>query len=113
MANPGSNTVSVLMNRLGNTAVTDPERTRSLSLAVAPNPAAWRARVSFVMAAAATGRLDVIDVTGRVVTSRALGHLDPGPHAIDLDAKGWAAGLYVLRLHAGATSQASKLFVVR
>ena len=65
----------------------------------APNPAADRMSVSFVLASDEPASLELLDVTGRRVLVREVGAMGTGAHRVDIGPAGQvAAGLYFLRL---------------
>jgi flagellar hook assembly protein FlgD len=72
------------------------------------NPTSGRARFRFELAAPAAARLDVYDVTGRLVRTLYRGGADRGSHRIEWDGQDGrgipvAAGIYLVRLEsAGA-----------
>jgi hypothetical protein len=67
---------------------------------VTPNPAAGgRVWVEFTLRDGSPARLEMADVAGRVLTSRQVGTLGPGVHALDLsEGGGIRPGIYFLRL---------------
>jgi len=125
VANTDENTVSVLMNTGGLSWVgVRPPAPLPLPatlkvLAARPNPAHDRSEVRFVLPDARRVRVDVIDVTGRIVrTLQASATLPAGEHAVrwdgrDTDGAHAAAGLYVVQVRAGGEVQVAKLLLVR
>ena len=79
---------------------------------VAPNPAADRAAVRFVLDRPADVAARVYDVLGREVLA-ADAPFAAGDHALSLDVSGLPAGLYVVRLAAGGEVLAGRFTVVR
>jgi hypothetical protein len=75
---------------------------------VAPNPCTERSVVRFVLAAAGFTRVTFVDAQGRRVRTLAEGHRSAGEHAAMLDAAGLAAGVYFLRVDAGAAAPATQ-----
>ncbi len=76
-----------------------------------PNPTSARATLSFDLAEAGPVRLAVYDVLGRAVAvlvdeERAAGHYEAA-----LEGRGLAAGLYLVRLHAGLLATTRRLTV--
>ena len=85
-----------------------------LALGVAPNPVAGRARVSLDLPEATALRATVHDLLGREVAVLADdAPYGPGTHALDLDAARLGAGVYVLRVVAGAHAEAVRFTVAR
>jgi hypothetical protein len=85
----------------------------ALSLETFPNPAAGTATVRFDLAAPSTVEVSVYDLLGRRVATLAEGEHPSGAHALPLDAGGLAAGLYLVRLEAGASVLTRRLTVLR
>lgn len=69
--------------------------------------------VSFELNEAEEVRLAVYDVLGRQVVVLKEGRNEAGPHTVRLDASGLAAGVYALRLTAGARAVSRLLTIVR
>ncbi len=78
-----------------------------------PNPLRGRGRISFALAQSGDATIDVFDVQGRVVAQLAAGARAAGPHAVDLDATGWPAGTYLVRLSAAGVTRTVPVAVVR
>ena len=56
--------------------------------------------------------LDLVDIAGRRVGTRAVGGYGPGAHVVTLEeARGLASGLYFVRLVQGSRSAAMKALV--
>jgi Secretion system C-terminal sorting domain len=64
----------------------------------APNPFQTRTQIHFTMARPGDVALDVYDVQGRLVESRALGTLQSGERSITFDRQGLKTGVYLYRL---------------
>ena len=82
---------------------------------VTPNPAAGgRLWVEFALRDGSEARLDVLDVAGRVLTSRQVGTLGPGLHGLNV-AEGSALqpGIYFLRLTQAGSQVRARAAVVR
>jgi len=95
----------------GETSITVP----GLELALAglrPNPAAGEPVASFTLASGSPARLELLDVTGRVWLTRAVGGLGPGNHVLRLG-KSLPAGMYWLRLTQNDRSLLARGVVVR
>lgn len=74
----------------------------AFELAVAPNPAASDATVSFSLPDSRETSVEVFDVVGRRVATLAEGLLPAGDHTVTWEAATSAPGLYIVRLRAGA-----------
>ena len=90
---------------------------RRLSFALAgphPNPARGnRMRVEFVLAVATPARLELLDVSGRLVAAREVGTLGAGSHSIDLAAgRRLPPGLYLVRLTQGTETRTVRAVVL-
>lgn len=99
-------------NAVANEDAPEPERATALH-AVFPNPVRGSASVEVTMAEAGHAEVFVVDVLGRRVRTLHTGTLAPGTHRLALDASGLNAGLYFVRLDAGAVHQTRGLTVVR
>jgi hypothetical protein len=79
-----------------------------------PNPVeGGQLRVRFTLPESATGRVDLMDVTGRRILTRDLGGLGPGSHELDLS--GGAPirpGVYLLRFQADDLVRTQRVAVV-
>jgi len=70
--------------------------------------------VDFSLASSRPATLEVLDVAGRRVMVREVGSLGAGPHSVDLEqGHALAAGLYLVRLEAGASSRTARVAVLR
>jgi hypothetical protein len=100
--------------------VAAPERTPAaapLTLAAAPNPFNPRSVLRYDLARAATVRLTVHDLAGRVVRTLVAGPRPAGPHRAAWDGRDRtgrpvAAGVYLARLEAGGMSRTARLALV-
>jgi hypothetical protein len=92
------------------TWVNVPLRARFALAGAIPNPAPGRnLRVTFSLPSAQPARLELYDLTGRLVSAREVGALGTGEHSLQLFADGHvSAGMYWLRL-----SQATRRATVR
>ncbi|MEM7788441.1 MAG: T9SS type A sorting domain-containing protein, partial [Bacteroidota bacterium] len=85
----------------------------ALTLGVAPNPLADRARVTFALPEAGHVRAAVYDLLGREVAVLADAPFGPGAQSLDLDGARLGAGVYVLRRVAGGRAEAVRFTVAR
>ena len=95
-----------------------PATSRLLLESLAPNPFNPTTTVTFTTLAPGPVTLDVHDMAGRLVASRALGELPTGQHRASWDGRdaagrNVASGLYILRLRdaLGAAATARALLV--
>lgn len=70
-------------------------------LSVFPNPASGSFTAQFFLRATAQVRVEVRDLTGRLVYSLPLGELPAGEQGIEVETEGWAPGVYALTLRDG------------
>jgi hypothetical protein len=79
-----------------------------------PNPASGIPVVAFTLADDSPATLEVLDVAGRRLVTRALDGLGPGRHAFPLEeGRSLAAGVYLVRLHHGGRTFLARGVVVR
>ncbi len=83
-----------------------------------PNPFAASTEIRFDLAAAAETNVEIFDVAGRRVLTRALGSLGAGPHAFQFDGRdGHGAtipsGEYFYRVTAAGTARSGKFVLTR
>jgi len=99
---------------LGETWVEVPGRFAFALEGARPNPACAGLSVAFTLASTAPATLDVVDLGGRRIISRAVGSLGAGRHLVRLDeGSAVAPGLYLVRLTQGGQSLIRKACVVR
>ena len=77
-----------------------------------PNPAAGELVASFTLPSGSPGRLQLLDLTGRVWLTREVGGLGAGSHLLRLGGS-VPAGMYWLRLTQGGRSLLARGVVVR
>ena len=85
---------------------------------VSPNPFNPSTNVRFTLARDGLARLDVFDVTGRLVRTLVDGRLPAGDHAVTWngrndDGSQTASGLYFVRLRSGGVSETAKALLVK
>jgi uncharacterized lipoprotein YddW (UPF0748 family) len=78
-----------------------------------PNPFSESTQISFRLAAASEVTVQVLDVTGRVVSRLSQGRLNAGPHRFTLSAGTLPAGLYVVRLTTAGSTYQQKVMLTR
>lgn len=86
--------------------------------ALAPNPFAGRAALSFALPVGGDVTVDVLDVSGRRVTLIARRGLAPGEHVVEWDGRDASGrqvrpGVYLARWSAGGRTGAARLVAVR
>lgn len=81
---------------------------------VSPNPARdGEVTLRFTMDRGARARIDVIDVTGRVVTTLLDGFVQPGTHLMQIPLTGLAPGRYFVRVGVTGTTAVHPLIVTK
>jgi hypothetical protein len=91
-----------------------PGRSGELALgAIYPNPTSGLARVNVTTGRDEEVSVRVYDVTGRVVATVTESYLVAGTRMMDIDTRGLAAGVYVLRAEAGNEVATRRLTVLR
>jgi hypothetical protein len=95
------------------TGVDDTPTVTAPTLAAAPNPFNPRTTLRCMLPRAASGRLAVYDVAGRLVTELVSGRFAAGMHAQTWDAAGQASGVYVARLETDLGAAAVRVVLVR
>ncbi len=98
----------------GTTSVGPTKASVTLSLEGTPNPAVGgRVIVRFGLPRAEAATIEVFDLSGRRVLSRAVGSLGAGAHSIDLtEEHHLAAGVYFARLQQGAQQRGVRILVM-
>jgi hypothetical protein len=80
---------------------TEPEPDAAAALQVRPNPVRGWATLEVILPSATEVRAEAFDALGRLVHTADLGTLPAGAHLVRVDARGWAPGLYILRITTG------------
>jgi hypothetical protein len=79
---------------------------------VRPNPVVDRFTVSFTLPSDAPARLELLDVGGRRILSRAVGSLGAGPHTLEMSSpRDVRPGVYLLRLSQAGRSLTNRLVI--
>ncbi|HXS09880.1 MAG TPA: T9SS type A sorting domain-containing protein, partial [Candidatus Krumholzibacteria bacterium] len=78
-----------------------------------PNPFNPRTSIPFSLDEEGWVRLDVFDVTGRLVATLVDGVRPAGRHTINMDASSLASGAYFYRLRAGGVVQQKKMILLK
>jgi VCBS repeat protein/FG-GAP repeat protein len=115
VSNEGSNSVSVLLHTsTPSVAVQTPPITTHFALSATPNPASGPWSVSFSLPGSGPAHLEVIDLAGRIVAKREVGHFGAGTHVLALPETGsLPTGVYFLRLTRGTQTQVAKVCAIR
>lgn len=104
-----------VLTHAGEASVVVPSQLRLALAGFVPNPARTRATIEFVLPARAPAMLEVLDLQGRRVASREVGHMGPGRATVTLTDGGppLRPGIYVVRLTQNGLSASRKGVVVR
>ncbi len=78
-----------------------------------PNPFNPTTHISFTLNQAGPVRVELFDLLGKRVRTVMEGALPAGFHALQLDAQGLAAGMYLVRLEANGESRTQKLMFIK
>lgn len=78
-----------------------------------PNPFNPGTTIAFTLPRASDVKLGVYDLLGREVAVLVQGRREGGTHAVTLDARGMASGMYLYRLEAGGAVHVRSLLVIR
>ncbi len=92
---------------------TAPAVTRFALRAMRPNPSRGALILDVDLPESARATLALIDVTGRRVAARDLGHLGPGSQSLRIDDLGIPSGVYFLELTHGGRALTRKVSFVR
>ncbi len=85
---------------------------------VSPSPAYSSAVISFYLAQAGPARVDVFDITGRIVTTLTRDELTSGSHSLlwnleDSSGRIVPSGLYYVRVSSGSFTASTSMIVIR
>ena len=97
------------------TGVDDPDPAIAFALdPVHPNPVRGRSiAVHFALPSGGKAQLQLIDVMGRVVASREVGHMGAGRHVVDLSAgRRLTSGVYMVRLSTAASARVARITIM-
>lgn len=111
----GGGTLLVNLTGMGTTSSVRGERSASgvvLAQSV-PNPAKSSATISFELPKQSQISLELIDVTGRTISSLANGSFAGGEHEVVIDTRSLPEGVYLYRLMVGSESLVKNLIVLR
>jgi len=98
----------------GSVAAVGPRAMPDIGLAAGPNPCSGALRVTFALPRAGREALELIDISGRCIASRALGTLEAGPHDVRWDAAtSLGSGVYWVRLRGDHVSAARRIALLR
>jgi len=80
---------------------------------VYPNPFNPTATVDFNVDVASNIRLEIYDVSGRMITTLFTGQLAPGGYQVPITASDWAAGIYLVHLENGLRTDLRKITLIK
>lgn len=78
-----------------------------------PNPFNPTTTISFNLTSRSTVKMEIYDITGRLVEERELGSLPAGSHDVEFNASSFASGVYFYRLATETTSQTRKMVLIK
>jgi hypothetical protein len=78
-----------------------------------PNPFQNTTEITFDLPAATDVRLTVYDLLGREVATLVDGSRSAGRHTVQMDARGWASGLYIYVLDTGTERQTRQMVLTK
>jgi len=87
------------------------ENNADFAVSVFPNPAVSDAKVSFKLANSSDVTITVVDVTGKVVYTNALGNTAAGTHTVDISTDAFAGGVYTVNFNTNNSIVSKKLVV--
>jgi len=87
------------------------ELTKEIGLNLQPNPASGKATLVFNLSQPARAEIEVISVTGSVITARPSVTLETGSQEIDLDLSSVSTGMYFVNLKLNGIKMTRKLVV--
>lgn len=82
-------------------------------LNIYPNPASDHFTAQLSLSDANPTRIDVYDLSGRLVASQDAGQLSAGDHKLRVSTDGWQNGSYIVRMLSGKNVSTAKLIVSR
>ncbi len=80
-------------------------------VSIYPNPVRNTATVKINMGSKANARINIYDLTGKLIMTLPEGMLDKGIHERRVDCSGFKTGTYIIRLEAGKNSGSTKFIV--
>jgi hypothetical protein len=90
-----------------------PDGPDNAGLSAHPNPFVSSCSVSFEVSQACDARLELYDLSGRLIDSLMDGHVGAGSHEARIEGSGLSPGVYLLRLRAGDRSMVRRVVLVR
>jgi hypothetical protein len=78
-----------------------------------PNPFNPSTEIRFSLPSASTVKLEVFDITGRLVTTVANGRFEAGSHSVIWNAGNTASGVYLYRMQAGSFVDSKKMMLLK
>jgi len=78
-----------------------------------PNPFSSATAIRFELPASSPTRIDVYDVSGRLVDTLMDGMMTAGIHSVEFDGSGLVSGVYLVRLTSGSDCATAKVVLVR
>ena len=88
------------------------ESLNALSLIVYPNPASYQVNVTFTIASKSNTQVTVYDMTGKVVSNKALGEV-VGTQTVTINTSQFEAGFYLLKVKTDNSVQTKRISVLK
>jgi len=106
---------AVAVSGVGISARADPFSVHpsAFSLSSSPNPFNSSTRIAFSLPQAGSMRLNVYDLSGRLIRTLADGRMESGEHSVSFDAGALPSGLYFARLQTASRVLTQKLLLVK
>ncbi len=82
-------------------------------LNASPNPFNAQTKIEFTLTEGMSIKLQIFDISGRVVSTLSDGYLSPGLHSVVFEAGDFASGIYFYRLTAGKQMETRKIILVK
>lgn len=76
-----------------------------------PNPAGDRTEIPYYLQFPEQIRFEILDITGRIISTPYSGYRQAGRHILEIDCSGLRAGTYFYRLAAGSNVQVKKMVI--
>jgi len=90
-----------------------PSLPTSLSLTAFPNPFNSSTTISYTLPKSGRTTMDVVDISGRLVTRLSDGWKEAGSYREVWDGKGFTSGIYLVRIEMSSSSATKKMLMVK
>ena len=93
--------------------VLDPPLSAPISILISPNPITAESRITFTLRESTALKLQLFDISGRMVGAIAEGRYSVGDHSIELGAVSLSQGIYFLRATMPSSTAETRLLVTK